>query len=66
MYAIRSYYEIRDERVLDPLMAQLRNDEFKDDATNALVELGEPSVERLIHALKDKDENIRKQRNNFV
>ncbi|WP_455243159.1 HEAT repeat domain-containing protein [Petrachloros mirabilis] len=60
-YAIMALGKIRDERVLDPLMAQLRNDEFKDDATNALVELGEPSVERLIHALKDKDENIRKQ-----
>lgn len=60
-YAIMSLGKIRDERVLDPLMAQLRNDEFKDDATNALVELGEPALERLIKALKDKDENVRKQ-----
>lgn len=59
-YAILSLGKIRDERVLDPLMQQLRNDEFKDDAINALVELGEPSVPKLITALKDKDENVRK------
>jgi len=42
-------------------MLQLRSDEFKDDATNALVELGEPALERLVKALKDKDEMVRKQ-----
>lgn len=60
-YAITAMGKIRDERVLDPLMVQLKNDEFKDDATNALVELGEPSLPRLITALKDKDEMVRKQ-----
>lgn len=60
-YAIAALGKIRDERVLDPLMLQLRNDEFKDDALNALVELGQPALSRLIKALKDKDENIRKQ-----
>ncbi|HXV67672.1 MAG TPA: HEAT repeat domain-containing protein [Nitrospira sp.] len=59
-YAIAALGKIRDERVLDPLMAQLRNDEFKDDAVNALVELGGPCVPKLIAALKDKDENVRK------
>lgn len=59
-YAILALGKIRDERVLDPLMLQLRNDEFKDDAINALVELGEPSVPKFIAALKDKDENVRK------
>jgi HEAT repeat protein len=59
-YAIAALGKIRDERVLDPLMLQLRNDEFKDDAIDALVVLGEPSVERLISALRDKDENVRK------
>ena len=59
-YAILSLGKIRDERVLDPLMLQLRNDEFKDDAINALVELGEPAVARLVTALRDKDENVRK------
>ena len=59
-YAILALGKIRDERVLDPLMLQLRNDEFKDDAVDALVALGEPAVERLIGALRDKDENIRK------
>ncbi len=58
--AILALGKVRDERVLDPLMLQLRNDEFKDDAMNALVDLGEPSVPRLIVALKDKDENVRK------
>lgn len=58
-YAILSLGKIRDERVLDPLMAQLRNDEFKDDAINALVELGEPAVPKFIAALKDKDESVR-------
>jgi HEAT repeat protein len=60
-YAIAALGKIRDERVLDPLMLQLKNDEFKDDAVNALVELGEPALSRLIKALKDKDENVRKQ-----
>ncbi|MBA5865070.1 MAG: hypothetical protein GDA67_00055 [Nitrospira sp. CR1.3] len=60
-YAISALGKIRDERVLDPLMLQLRNDEFKEDATNALVELGEPALTRLVAALKDKDELVRKQ-----
>lgn len=60
-YAIMALGKIRDERVLDPLMMQLRNDEFKDDATNALVNLGEPALSRLIKALQDKDEMVRKQ-----
>jgi len=60
-YAIAALGKIRDERVLDPLMLQLRNDEFKDDALNALVEVGEPALPRLVKALKDKDENVRKQ-----
>lgn len=59
-YAILALGKIRDERVLDPLMLQLRNDEFKDDAIQALVELGEPAVEKLVVALRDKDENVRK------
>lgn len=59
-YAIQALGKIRDERVLDPLMHQLRSDEFKDDAIQALVELGEPAVPRLIAALRDKDENVRK------
>ena len=42
-------------------MLQLKNDEFKDDAINALVELGQPALPRLVKALKDKDENVRKQ-----
>ena len=60
-YVITALGKIRDERVLDPLMLQLRSDEFKDDATTALVELGEPALERLVKALKDKDEMVRKQ-----
>jgi HEAT repeat protein len=59
--AIRCLGKIKDERVLDPLMQQLHSDEFKDDATEALVELGSPAVERLVAALKDKDEMVRKQ-----
>lgn len=60
-YAIRSLGKIKDERVLDPLISQLRNDEFNEDATEALVELGSPAIEKLVAALKDKDENTRKQ-----
>lgn len=59
--AIAALGKIRDERVLEPLVNQLRSDEFKEDATTALVTLGEPAVPRLILALQDKDENIRKQ-----
>lgn len=58
---IRALGKIKDERVLEPLVGQLRSDEFGLDATDALVELGEPAVERLVAALKDKDESIRKQ-----
>ncbi|MBD0306050.1 MAG: HEAT repeat domain-containing protein [Nitrospiraceae bacterium] len=60
-YAIRALGKIKDERVLDPLIAQLRNDEFNEDATEALVELGQPAVAKLVTALHDKDENTRKQ-----
>lgn len=60
-YAIRCLGKIKDERVLDPLMQQLHSDEFKDDATEALVELGSPAVGRLVAALKDKNEMVRKQ-----
>ncbi len=58
---IRALGKIKDERVLDPLMQQMHHDEFKDDATEALVELGAPAVERLVGALKDKDEMVRQQ-----
>jgi len=50
--------------VLDPNLVvgnQLRNDEFKDDAIDALAALGEPSIEKLIETLRDKDENVRKR-----
>jgi len=60
-YAIAALGKIHDERVLEPLMIQLRNDEFKDDATDALVALGEPAVPSLVKALKDKEELVRKQ-----
>ena len=59
--AIIALGKIRDERVLEPLMQQLRNDEFMEDATDALVNLGEPSLPGLIKALKDKEELVRKQ-----
>ena len=52
-YQVRTFVieilgKIKDERVLDPLMAQLRNEEFKDAATKALVEVGLPAVGRLM------------------
>lgn len=59
--AILALGRIRDERVLEPLMQQLRNDEFMEDATDALVNLGEPALPGLIKALKDKEELVRKQ-----
>ncbi len=60
-YAILALGKIRDERVLDPLIGQLRNDEFHLDAMETLVELGQPAVEKLIPLLKDKDEQVRKR-----
>lgn len=59
-YVIKILGRIKDERVLDPLFAQLRNEEFKEDATAALVEVGLPAVERLTAVLNDKDTNVRK------
>ncbi len=59
-YVIKVLGRIKDERVLDPLFVQLRNEEFKDDATAALVEVGLPAVERLTAVLNDKDRNVRK------
>lgn len=58
---IRALGKIKDERVLDPLVAQLRSDEFQEETTDALVELGEPAIEKLVASLRDKDELIRKQ-----
>ena len=58
---IKTLGKINDERVLDPLISMLRNDEFKDDATWALAELGKPAIGRLLELLKDPDETIRKQ-----
>ena len=40
-YTIKALGKINDERVLDPLISMLKNDEFKDDATWALAELGQ-------------------------
>ena len=53
--------KIKDERVLDPLIHQLRSDEFYEIATEALAELGKPAVPKLIEALKDRDQITRKQ-----
>jgi len=39
----------------------LKSDEFKDDATRALVELGKPAVPKLIEALNHRDEFVKKQ-----
>lgn len=58
---IKALGKINDERVLDPLISMLHNDEFKDDATWALAELGQPAVGRLLECLKNPDEVIRKQ-----
>ena len=59
-YVIKVLGRIKDERVLDPLFVQLRNEEFNDDATAALVEVGLPAVERLTAVFNDKDKNVRK------
>ena len=59
--AIKTLGKINDERVLDPLISFMRSDEFKDDATWALAELGKPAVGRLLELLKDPEEVTRKQ-----
>ena len=59
--AIKALGKINDERVLDPLISFMRSDEFKDDATWALAELGKPAVGRLLELLKDPEEVTRKQ-----
>lgn len=58
---IKTLGKINDERVLDPLITLMRSDEFKDDATLALAELGKPAVGRLLELLKDPEEVTRKQ-----
>lgn len=60
-YVIQAMGKINDERVLDPLISMLHNDEFKDDATRALIDLGKPAVPKLIVALTDREEFVRKQ-----
>ena len=60
-YTIRALGKINDERVLDPLISLLKSDEFKDDATWALAELGKPAVGKLVESLNDRDEFVRKQ-----
>lgn len=59
--AIKTLGKINDERVLDPLITMMHSDEFKDDATWALAELGKPAVGRLLELLKDPEEVTRKQ-----
>jgi HEAT repeat protein len=59
--AIKTLGKINDERVLDPLISFMRSDEFKDDATRALAELGKPAVARLLELLNDPEEVTRKQ-----
>jgi len=58
---IKTLGKINDERVLDPLISLMRSDEFKDDATWALAELGKPAIGRLLELLKDPEEATRKQ-----
>ncbi len=58
---IKTLGKINDERVLDPLISFMRSDEFKDDATWALAELGKPAVGRLMELMKDPEEVTRKQ-----
>ena len=60
-YVIRTLGKINDERVLDPLISYLKSDEFKDDATRALVDLGKPAVPKLIEALSSRDDFVKKQ-----
>ena len=60
-YTLRTLGKINDERVLDPLISMLKNDEFKDDATWALAELGNPAVGKLVESLNSRDEFVRKQ-----
>ncbi len=60
-YVIRALGKINDERVLDPLISFLKSDEFKDDATRALVDLGAPAVPKLIEALSSRDDFVKKQ-----
>ena len=60
-YVLRTLGRINDERVLDPLISWLKSDEFKDDATRALVDLGQPAVPKLIEALSHRDDFVQKQ-----
>ncbi len=60
-YVLRTLGKINDERVLDPLISWLKSDEFKDDATRALVDLGQPAVPKLIEALSHRDDFVQKQ-----
>ena len=60
-YVLRALGKINDERVLEPLLSYLKSDEFKDDATRALVELGNPAVPKLIEALESREDFVKKQ-----
>ena len=60
-YVLRALGKINDERVLEPLLSYLKSDEFKDDATRALVELGSPAVPKLIEALESREDFVKKQ-----
>lgn len=60
-YALMALGKIKDERVLDPVISYLKNDEFHEYATDAIVEIGEPAIEKLLPCLQSKDELVRKQ-----
>lgn len=52
--------KIKDERAIDPLIKLLTDEEWEVEsaATNALVEIGKPTVEPLIKILQDKNEDV--------
>ena len=60
-YVLRTLGKINDERVLEPLISYLKSDEFKDDATRALVELGSPAIPKLIEALESGEDFVKQQ-----
>lgn len=54
--------EIRDTKAIEPLIQALRDDKrVQEQAAFALIKIGKPAKELLIHALKDDNKEVRKQ-----
>jgi hypothetical protein len=57
--AKKALAEIRDPRAIEPLLKCLKDNSIRSPAIDVLANIGKPAVEPLLHALKDKNDDVR-------